>query len=167
MDTALSIAVLLVLIAAGAYVIHRLNSAPSERIALRSYSQVTSMPAPLRRSRSRSRSQGTGTGTGSSHSTSEDPQAYETADGDLPMGDLAEVRIIATSPDIAQRVAQLLRRNLRCDEPRSYPAGPGGQGTLLHLTVDTGHVGEETLPQSPWLATSHTQARRAHTDEPG
>ncbi|MEW2608731.1 hypothetical protein AB0937_00655 [Streptomyces sp. NPDC047880] len=147
MDITLSIAVLLVLIAAGAYVIHRLNSARSERIASRSYSQVTS--------------------SGSSHSTSEDPPAYETADGDLPMGGLAEVRIIAASPDIAQRVARLLRRNLRCDEPRSYPAGPGGQGTLLHLTVDTGHVGGETFTQSPWLATSHTQARRAHTDEPG
>ncbi|MGX1562480.1 hypothetical protein [Streptomyces sp. NPDC055506] len=117
------------------------------------------MPAPLRRSRSQ--------GIGTSHGTSEDPQAYETTDGDLPMGDLAEVRIIAASPDIAQRVAQLLRRNLRCDEPRSYPAGPGGQGTLLHLTVDTGQAGEETFTQSPWLATSHTQARRAHTDEPG
>ena len=153
METALSIAVLLVLIAAGAYVIHRLNSAHGERIALRSHSQVTSMPAPLRRSRS--------------HGTSEDAPAYETAEGDLPMGDLAEVRIIAASPDIAQRVAQLLRRNLRCDEPRSYPTGPGGQGTLLHLTVDTGHAGEETFTRSPWLATSHTQARRAHTDEPG
>ncbi|MER5371705.1 hypothetical protein [Streptomyces sp. NPDC002553] len=123
------------------------------------------MPAPLRRSRSQGTD--TDTDTGSSHGTSEGPPVHETGDGDLPMGDLAEVRIIAASPDIAQRVAQLLRRNLRCDEPRSYPAGPDGQGTLLHLTVDTGHVGEETFAQPPWLATSHTQARRAHTDEPG
>ncbi|MBB4713725.1 hypothetical protein BJ965_003607 [Streptomyces luteogriseus] len=123
--------------------------------------QVTSMPAPLSRIRSQ------GTGTDSTHGASEDPPAFETADGVLAMGDLAEVRIIAASPDIAQRVAQLLRHNLRCDEPRSYPAGPDGQGTLLHLTVDTGHAGEEPCAQSPWLATSHTQARRAHTDEPG
>ncbi|MEU1915705.1 hypothetical protein [Streptomyces massasporeus] len=129
--------------------------------------EVTSMPAPLVRNRNRSQGTGTGTGTGSSHATSEDPPSYETADGDLTMGDLAEVRIIAASPDVAQRVAQLLRRNFRCDEPRSYPAGPDGQGTLLHLTVDTGQVGEGSLAQSPWLATSHTQARRAHTDEPG
>ncbi|MDQ0714934.1 hypothetical protein QFZ55_004386 [Streptomyces luteogriseus] len=131
--------------------------------------EVTSMPAPLRRNRSRSQGTDTDTDTdtGSAYGTSEDPPAFETADGDLPMGDLAEVRIIAASPDIAQRVAQLLRRSLRCDEPRSYPAGPDGQGTLLHLTVDTGHVGEEPFAQSPWLATSHTQARRAHTDEPG
>ncbi|MFF8869595.1 hypothetical protein [Streptomyces massasporeus] len=123
------------------------------------------MHAPLRRGRSQST--GTGTGTGNSHGTSEDPPTYETADGDLSLGDLAEVRIIAASPDIAQRVAQLLRRNLRCDEPRSYPAGPDGQGTLLHLTVDTGHVGEATFAPPPWLSSSHTQARRAHTDEPG
>ncbi|SMQ17771.1 hypothetical protein SAMN06272771_4199 [Streptomyces sp. Ag82_O1-12] len=129
--------------------------------------EVTSMAAPLSRSRSRSQGPSTGTGTGTGHGTSEDPPAYETAEGDLPRGDLAEVRIIAASPDIAQRVAQLLRRNLRCDEPRSYPAGPDGQGTLLHLTVDTGQVGEATFTQSPWPATSHTQARRAHTDEPG
>ncbi|MEU9572954.1 hypothetical protein AB0D62_24410 [Streptomyces massasporeus] len=127
--------------------------------------EVTSMPAPPRRGRSQGT--GSGTGTGSTHDTSEDPPAYETADGDLSLGDLAEVRIIAASPDIAQQVAQLLRRYLRCDEPRSYPAGPDGQGTLLHLTVDTGQVVEEPFAPSPWLATSHTQARRAHTDEPG
>ncbi|MEW2808661.1 hypothetical protein AB0929_16400 [Streptomyces massasporeus] len=44
MDIALTIAALLVLIAAGAYVIHRLNSAHSERIALRSYSRF--LPGP-------------------------------------------------------------------------------------------------------------------------
>ncbi|GAB2864370.1 hypothetical protein GCM10027074_34610 [Streptomyces deserti] len=97
----------------------------------------------------------------------EDPPAYETADGDPPGGDLAEVRIIAASPDIAQRVAQLLRRNFHCDEPRSYPAGADGSGTLLHLTVDTAHVTAEASAVTPWLTTSHTQARRAHTDEPG
>ncbi|MFD7278323.1 hypothetical protein ACFV80_15055 [Streptomyces sp. NPDC059862] len=115
----------------------------------------------------RSHGTGTGTGTGSTHGTGEDPPAYETADGDPPVGGLAEVRIIAASSDIAQRVAQLLRRNFRCDEPRSYPAGPDGCDTLLHLTVDTGDVAAEPSAESPWLTTSHTQARRAHTDEPG
>ncbi|WP_308122022.1 hypothetical protein [Streptomyces sp. TRM70350] len=106
-------------------------------------------------------------GTGSTHGTGEDPPAYETADGDPHVGELAEVRIIAASPEFAQRVAQLLRRNFRCDEPRSYPAGADGQGTLLHLTVDTGHVTAEPSAESPWLTTSHTQAGRTHTDEPG
>ncbi|WP_329902102.1 hypothetical protein [Streptomyces sp. SP17KL33] len=123
----------------------------------------------------RSHGPGTGTGTGSTHGTGEDPPAHETADGDIPVGGdgdppvggLAEVRIIAAGPDIAQRVAQLLRRHFRCDEPRSYPAGAEGRDTLLHLTVDTGHVADEPSAESPWLTTSHTQARRAHTDEPG
>ncbi|GAA2231725.1 hypothetical protein GCM10010104_27130 [Streptomyces indiaensis] len=44
MDIDLSIAVLLVLIAAGAYVIHRLNSAHSDRTALRSCSRF--LPGP-------------------------------------------------------------------------------------------------------------------------
>ncbi|WP_308040826.1 hypothetical protein [Streptomyces sp. PSKA30] len=105
-------------------------------------------------------------GTGSTHGTGEDPPAYDTADGG-PVGGLVEVRIIAASPDIAQRVAQLLRRNFRCDEPRSYPAGADGRDTLLHLTVDTGHVADEPSAESPWLTTSHTRARHAHTDEPG
>ncbi|MFH9712729.1 hypothetical protein ACH4MW_23670 [Streptomyces luteogriseus] len=39
MDIALTIAAFLVLIAGGAYVIHRLNSAHGERIASRSYSR--------------------------------------------------------------------------------------------------------------------------------
>ncbi|MBT2420781.1 hypothetical protein J7F01_06605 [Streptomyces sp. ISL-22] len=39
MNTALTIAAFLVLIAIGAYVIHRLNSAHAERIASRSYSR--------------------------------------------------------------------------------------------------------------------------------
>ncbi|MFD9005301.1 hypothetical protein ACFV0T_30865 [Streptomyces sp. NPDC059582] len=83
-----------------------------------------------------------------------------------PMSGLAEVRIIAAHPDVAQRVAWLLRQNFRCDEPRSYPTGVDGRGTLLHLTVDTGHVPGEPPVESPWLVTSRSQARRAHTDEP-
>ncbi|MFF4832497.1 hypothetical protein [Streptomyces sp. NPDC001315] len=83
------------------------------------------------------------------------------------MSGLAEVRIVAEHPDTAQLVAQLLRLNFRCDEPRSYPTGEDGRGTLLHLTVDTGHAAGKPPVESPWLLTSRSQARRAHTDEPG
>ncbi|MFF5967698.1 DUF5994 family protein [Streptomyces collinus] len=65
--------------------------------------EVTSMPAPLRRSQGTGT--GTGTGTGSTHDTSEDPPAYETADDDLSLGDLAEVR---TSYDLLAELPQLL-----------------------------------------------------------
>ncbi len=80
---------------------------------------------------------------------------------------LAEVRIIAADPDVAQRVALLLRAGFHCDEPRSYPAGPDGHGTLLHLTVDTTRGPDELPSASPWLISSRSQGSRAHTDEPG
>ncbi|MEV2210837.1 hypothetical protein AB0H86_04920 [Streptomyces sp. NPDC050997] len=81
--------------------------------------------------------------------------------------ELAEVRIIATDPDVAQRVALLLRQGFHCDEPRSYPAGPDGHGTLLHLTVDPHRPPDEPPTDSPWLISSRSQASRSHTDEPG
>jgi hypothetical protein len=90
------------------------------------------------------------------------------APGSVLAGDeLAEVRIIAADPDVAQRVAHVLRQVFPCDEPRSYPTGPDGRGTLLHLTVDTARAtGVPSVP-SPWLDSSRSQARRTHTDEPG
>jgi hypothetical protein len=92
------------------------------------------------------------------------PEAQEA----LPEGDdLAEVRIIAGDPEVARRVANVLRQVFRCDEPRSYPTGPDGRGTLLHLTVDTGRATDLPSAPSSWLDSSRSQARRAHTDEPG
>ncbi|MEY9992938.1 hypothetical protein ABIE67_004970 [Streptomyces sp. V4I8] len=105
----------------------------------------------------------------SARDTPEVPSASAYADEDPPAGEFAEVRIIAANPDTAQRVAQLLRQGFRCDEPRSYPAGADGHGTLLHLTVDTAHpsVAPSSAPASSWLTSSRSQAQRAHTDEPG
>ncbi|WP_228044165.1 hypothetical protein [Streptomyces ferrugineus] len=82
-------------------------------------------------------------------------------------GGLAEVRIIAADPDVAQRVAVVLRQEFVCDEPRSYPTGPDGRGTLLHLTVDTRRAADAPSAPSPWLESSRSQGRRSHTDEPG
>jgi len=81
--------------------------------------------------------------------------------------ELAEVRIIAADPDVAQRVALLLRQGFHCDEPRSYPADPDGHGTLLHLTVDPHRPPAEPPTTSPWLLSSRSQASRTCTDEPG
>ncbi|MGW0331663.1 hypothetical protein ACWD0J_07245 [Streptomyces sp. NPDC003011] len=90
------------------------------------------------------------------------------ADMTPPEGDaLAEVRIIAADPDVAQKVALLLRQAFDCDEPRSYPAGADGHGTLLHLTVDTRHLPDDAPELSPWLVSSRSQGSRAHPDEPG
>lgn len=103
----------------------------------------------------------------STHETRQAPPPYPEAAEEPPEGELAEVRVIAATPDIAQRVALILREAFPTDEPRSYPAGPDGRGTLLHLTVDTAHLAQTPSAESPWFVTSRTQARRSHTDEPG
>ncbi|MFF7751912.1 hypothetical protein ACFZCP_22260 [Streptomyces sp. NPDC007971] len=80
----------------------------------------------------------------------------------LPSEGHAEVRIVAATPDVARRVAEVLRRCFDSTEQRSYPAGREG-GTRLHLTLDTDHAAE---PARSWLATSKsTEQAHAHADE--
>lgn len=69
-----------------------------------------------------------------------------------PSDGYAEVRVVAASPEVARRVAEILRRCFDTTEQRSYPAGPDG-GTLLDLTVDTTHAAE---PARSWLETSRS-----------
>lgn len=64
----------------------------------------------------------------------------------------ADVRIVATSPEVARRVAEVLRRCFAATEQRSYPAGAGG-GTRLELVVDTTRAAE---PARTWLETSRS-----------
>lgn len=78
-------------------------------------------------------------------------------DTELPSPDHADVRVVAATPEVARRVAEVVRRCFDTTEQRSYPAGPEG-GTLLRLTVDT------TRPAGParsWLESSE----RAYGDE--
>ncbi|MEU5532128.1 hypothetical protein [Streptomyces sp. NPDC020362] len=80
----------------------------------------------------------------------------------LPPEGHAEVRVVAATPEVARRVAEVLRRCFASTEQRSYPAGCEG-GTRLHLTLDTAHAAE---PARSWLATSEsTDQDRTHTDE--
>lgn len=74
-------------------------------------------------------------------------RATVTFDRSLPPPGLAEVRVIAASPDAARQVAQVLRASFASTEQRSYPAGTTGTGTRLHLTVDTTHT--PALPGTP------------------
>ncbi|MCP9958099.1 MULTISPECIES: hypothetical protein [Streptomyces] len=70
----------------------------------------------------------------------------------LPSAGRADVRIVAATPEVARRVAEVVRRCFAATEQRSYPAGPEG-GTLLHLGVDT------TQPAGParsWLESSES-----------
>lgn len=71
---------------------------------------------------------------------------------ETPSDGHAEVRIVAASPEIARRVAEVLRHCFAATEQRSYPAGPDG-GTRLDLTVDTTRAAE---PARSWLATSRS-----------
>ncbi|MFF3462626.1 hypothetical protein ACWCQN_03760 [Streptomyces sp. NPDC001984] len=71
---------------------------------------------------------------------------------ETPSDEHAEVRIVAASPEVARRVAEVLRRCFSATEQRSYPAGAGG-GTRLQLTVDTSRTAE---PVQSWLETSRS-----------
>ncbi|MFF3455751.1 hypothetical protein ACFYXH_15780 [Streptomyces sp. NPDC002730] len=83
----------------------------------------------------------------------------------VPGAGLAEVRIVATSPEAARRVAEVLRHFFTSTEQRSYPAGRDG-GTRLHITVDTTHTPEPADSTPPWLVTSKSAASdRPHKDE--
>ncbi|AWN24993.1 hypothetical protein DKG71_01460 [Streptomyces sp. NEAU-S7GS2] len=78
---------------------------------------------------------------------------------------MAEVRIVAASPEAARRVAEALRHCFPAAEQRSYPAGHDG-GTRLHITVDTTHTSEPNAATAPRLVTSESAARdRSHADE--
>ncbi|WP_053142549.1 hypothetical protein [Streptomyces ambofaciens] len=73
----------------------------------------------------------------------------------------AEVQVTAASPEVARRVAEVLRRCFAATEQRSYPASDEG-GTRLELTVDTTRTAE---PARSWLESSRGTG---HSDgEPG
>ncbi|MCW7942316.1 hypothetical protein AAW14_09740 [Streptomyces hygroscopicus] len=70
----------------------------------------------------------------------------------LPSAGHAEVCIVAATPEVARRVAQVLRRCFDSSEQRSYPAGREG-ATRLHLTIDTTHAAQ---PARSWLSSSES-----------
>jgi hypothetical protein len=80
---------------------------------------------------------------------------------ETPSDGHAEVRVVAASPEVARRVAEVLRRCFDSTEQRSYPAGPDG-GTRLDLTVDTTHAAE---PVRSWLETSRSTGDARHTED--
>ncbi|MEU0411510.1 hypothetical protein ABZ307_27340 [Streptomyces griseorubiginosus] len=67
----------------------------------------------------------------------------------------ADVRIVAGSPEVARRVAEVLRHCFAATEQRSYPADTEG-GTRLELTVDTTSAAE---PARSWLETSRSSGQ--------
>lgn len=69
---------------------------------------------------------------------------------EAPPAGYAEVQVVAASPEVARRVAEVLRRSFATTEQRSFPAGDEG-GTRLILTVDTTRAEE---PARSWLESS-------------
>ncbi|MFG3028395.1 hypothetical protein ACGFZJ_07580 [Streptomyces sp. NPDC048253] len=68
-----------------------------------------------------------------------------------PSAGKVDVRLVASSPEAARQIAEMLRRCFASSEQRSYPVGTVAGGTLLHLTVDTARAAE---PARSWLVTS-------------
>lgn len=69
---------------------------------------------------------------------------------ETPSDGQADVQIVADSPEVARRVAEVLRRCFAATEQRSYPLDSEG-GTRLQLTVDTSRAAG---PARSWLETS-------------
>lgn len=76
----------------------------------------------------------------------------------LPAPGFAEVRIVAAGPETARQIAEVLRLRFAAEEQRSYPAGDDGEGTRLHLTIDTVHVPDTNGPPRLRLVTGHPHA---------
>ncbi|MFF5144848.1 hypothetical protein ACFY6U_34940 [Streptomyces sp. NPDC013157] len=73
-----------------------------------------------------------------------------------------EVRLVSADPEAARRVADALRVLFAGDEQRSYPAGPSGTGTRLHLTLDASRAAG---PLGSWLDSSRPPDDRTHPGE--
>ncbi|MER6290420.1 hypothetical protein [Streptomyces sviceus] len=71
---------------------------------------------------------------------------------ETPSDGQADVRIVADSPEVARRVAEVLRHCFAATEQRSYPLDSAG-GTRLELTVDTTRAAG---PARSWLETSRS-----------
>lgn len=68
-----------------------------------------------------------------------------------PAAGKVDVRLVASSPEAARMIAEILRSCFASSEQRSYPVGRVAGGTRLHLTVDTTRAAE---PARSWLVTS-------------
>ncbi|MDI5962033.1 hypothetical protein POF50_018225 [Streptomyces sp. SL13] len=76
----------------------------------------------------------------------------------LPAPGLAEVVVTAATPDVARRVAEVLRDAFEATEQSSHPAAPDGSGTRLNLTVDTTRTSDPARGRRLWF-TGHRRHR--------
>ncbi|WP_326599197.1 hypothetical protein [Streptomyces sp. NBC_01803] len=71
---------------------------------------------------------------------------------------LAEVRIIAASPEAARQIAETLRLRFATTVRRGHPVDDRLGETTLHLTVDTARPPEDSGPFRPRLVTGPPHA---------
>lgn len=72
------------------------------------------------------------------------------SDHSLPSPGVAEVHVIAATPEVARRVAQAIRHCFISTEQCSYPVGRD-EGTVLRITVDTTRAPASSGRFRPWL----------------
>lgn len=171
MVTAVAVVVILAAVLVGTVLIRRLTSQHDERIADFPYSEALpgvgrsrgrgagagrkrdAIRARAARTRTPASGAPTDDGRGAGHPFGPDGDSADP--GRPPPGAHADVRILASSPDAARKVAQVLRDHFASTEQRSYPVGTADGGTRLLLTVDTARAAQ---PARTWLASSRSSA---------
>lgn len=177
METVVTAVLIIAVIAMGIVVIHQLNAQHDARIAAYRYGDalpgIGRLGAKNRRAAKPSASPAVddaepGGATDDSARAPveavgrpERPQPVESPEP--PCAGNVDVRLVASSPEAARQVAEVLRRCFASSEQRSYPVGTVAGGTRLHLTVDTARAAE---PARSWLVTSRSSGNgRTQTDE--
>lgn len=182
MEAVVTAALIIAVIAMGIVLIHQLNAQHDARIAAFRFSDALPGIGRLRAKNRRAaklsssptvapptvddaepggatddpaRAQGDAVGRPGRRDPVESPEPPSAGD--------VEVRLVASSPEAARQVAEVLRRCFASSEQRSYPVGTVAGGTRLHLTVDTARAAE---PARSWLDTSGSTGKgRTQTDE--
>jgi len=73
---------------------------------------------------------------------------------------MADIRIVAGSPETAREIAEVLRNRFAATAQRSYPTAEADGGTRLHFTVDVTLAPDPPGPPRPRRVTRHP-----HSDE--
>lgn len=174
MEIVITAALIIAVVVMGIILIRRLTAQHDARIAAYRYSDALPGIGRLRAKNRRpakpsasptgdDREPGGAPDSARSSAEAVDRTGHPVESPDPPSAENVEVRLVASSPEAARRVAEVLRRCFASSEQRSYPVGTVAGGTRLHLTVDTARPAE---PARSWLVTSQSSGdSRTHTDE--
>ncbi len=177
METVVTAVLIIAVIAMGIVLIHQLNAQHDARIAAYRYGDALPGIGRLRAKNRRAAKPSASPAVDDAEpggATDDAARAPVEARGrperphpvkspEPPRAGNVDVRLVASSPEAARQVAEVLRRCFASSEQRSYPVGTVAGGTRLHLTVDTARAAE---PARSWLVTSRSSGNgRTQTDE--